>query len=45
VGSGGRLGVAERGSHRLNETPDEWPLFAVTGFAAADPDDTEAELG
>jgi hypothetical protein len=43
--TGSGITFAERGSHRLNGTPDEWPLFAVTGFAAADPDDTEAELG
>jgi class 3 adenylate cyclase len=25
---------AERGSHVPNRPPEEWPLFAVTGFAA-----------
>jgi DNA-binding SARP family transcriptional activator/pimeloyl-ACP methyl ester carboxylesterase len=43
--TGSGITFAERGSHRLNGTPDEWPLFAVTGFAAVDPNATEAELG
>jgi hypothetical protein len=28
---------AERGSHKLNGPPDEWPLFAVTGFEVSAP--------
>jgi DNA-binding SARP family transcriptional activator/pimeloyl-ACP methyl ester carboxylesterase len=43
--TGSGITFAERGSHRLNGAPDEWPLFAVTGFAAAGPSAIEAELG
>ena len=32
--AGSGITFAERGSHPLNGPPDEWPLFAVTGFAA-----------
>jgi DNA-binding SARP family transcriptional activator/pimeloyl-ACP methyl ester carboxylesterase len=30
--TGSDITFAERGSHPLNGAPDEWPLFAVTGF-------------
>jgi DNA-binding SARP family transcriptional activator/pimeloyl-ACP methyl ester carboxylesterase len=30
--AGSGITFAERGSHALNGPPDEWPLFAVTGF-------------
>ena len=30
--AGSGITFAERGSHPLNGPPDEWPLFAVTGF-------------
>jgi len=42
--TGSGITFAERGSHRLNGAPDEWPLFAVTGFAAG-PNAIEAEPG
>jgi class 3 adenylate cyclase len=32
--AGSDIIFAERGSHALNGPPDEWPLFAVTGFTA-----------
>ena len=32
--AGSDITFAERGSHALNGPPDEWPLFAVTGFTA-----------
>jgi len=32
--AGTGITFAERGSHVLNGPSDEWPLFAVTGFAA-----------
>ena len=32
--AGSGITFAERGSHALNGQPDEWPLFAVTGFGA-----------
>ena len=35
--AGSGVTFAERGSFALNGPPDEWPLFAVTGFAAAGP--------
>jgi len=43
--TGSGISFAERGSHRLNGQPEEWPLFAVTGFAAVAPNALEAELG
>ena len=43
--TGSGITFAERGSHRLNGAPDEWPLFAVTGFTAASPNTIEAEFG
>jgi hypothetical protein len=30
--TGSGITFAERGSHALNGPPDEWSLFAVTGF-------------
>ena len=32
--TGSGITFAERGSYTLNDPPGEWPLFAVTGFAA-----------
>ncbi len=32
VGTG--ISFAERGNHALDGGPDQWPLFAVTGFGA-----------
>jgi len=43
--TGSGITFAERGSYRLNGAPDEWPLFAVTGFTAASPNTIEAQLG
>ena len=43
--TGSGIIFAERGSYALNGPPDEWPLFAVTGFAAASPHAPEAEPG
>jgi DNA-binding SARP family transcriptional activator/pimeloyl-ACP methyl ester carboxylesterase len=34
--AGTGITFAERGSHALNGPPDEWPLFAVTGFGVHD---------
>jgi hypothetical protein len=34
--AGSGITFTDRGSHALNGLADEWPLFAVTGFAAAD---------
>jgi DNA-binding SARP family transcriptional activator/pimeloyl-ACP methyl ester carboxylesterase/class 3 adenylate cyclase len=34
--AGSGITFTERGSHMLNGPADEWPLFAVTSFAAAD---------
>ena len=34
--AGSGITFAERGSHPLNGPPDEWPLFAVTGFGNGD---------
>ena len=39
--TGAGITFAERGSHVLNGPSDEWPLFAVTGFAAMAGDTTE----
>ena len=35
--AGTGITFAERGSHALNGPPDEWPLFAVTGFEVSTP--------
>lgn len=35
--AGSGITFAERGSHALNGPPDEWPLFAVTGFEVSAP--------
>jgi DNA-binding SARP family transcriptional activator/pimeloyl-ACP methyl ester carboxylesterase len=35
--AGSGITFAERGSHALNGPPDEWPLFAVTGFGTNGP--------
>jgi DNA-binding SARP family transcriptional activator/pimeloyl-ACP methyl ester carboxylesterase len=35
--AGSGITFAERGSHALNGPPDEWPLFAVTGFGGQEP--------
>ena len=35
--AGSGITFAERGSHALNGPPDEWPLFAVTGFGTSGP--------
>jgi len=43
--TGSGITFAERGSHRLNSAPEEWPLFAVTGFAATDPHAHEVGVG
>jgi pimeloyl-ACP methyl ester carboxylesterase len=43
--TGSGIIFAERGSYALNGPPDEWSLFAVTGFAAASPHAPEAEPG
>jgi hypothetical protein len=43
--TGSGISFAERGSYALDEPPDEWPLFAVTGFAAARPHAHESEPG
>ena len=43
--TGSGIIFAERGSYALDEPRDEWPLFAVTGFAAAGPHGHEAETG
>jgi len=34
--AGTGITFAERGSHALNGPPDEWPLFAVTGFGMSE---------
>jgi DNA-binding SARP family transcriptional activator/pimeloyl-ACP methyl ester carboxylesterase len=34
--AGSDITFAERGSHTLSEPPDEWPLFAVTGFGTTE---------
>ena len=41
--TGSGITFAERAGHRLNGAPDQWPVFAVTGFAG--PDAIEAGLG
>ncbi len=33
--TGSGISLAERGSYQLNDEGERWPLFAVTGFAAA----------
>jgi class 3 adenylate cyclase len=43
--TGSGITFAERGSHRLDGAPEEWPLFAVTGFADAGPHTLETEPG
>jgi DNA-binding SARP family transcriptional activator/pimeloyl-ACP methyl ester carboxylesterase len=43
--TGSGISFAERGSYALDEPPEEWPLFAVTGFAAARPHAHESEPG
>jgi pimeloyl-ACP methyl ester carboxylesterase len=43
--TGSGITFAERGSHRLDGAPEEWPLFAVTGLADGGPHTLEAELG
>jgi hypothetical protein len=35
--AGSGITFAERGSHALDGPPDEWPLFAVTGFGTNGP--------
>jgi len=35
--AGSGITFTERGSHALNGPPDEWPLFAVTGFETSGP--------
>lgn len=43
--TGSGIIFAERGSYALDEPPDQWPLFAVTGFAAAGPHAHDSEPG
>ncbi|HEY7261533.1 MAG TPA: hypothetical protein VH589_08635 [Trebonia sp.] len=43
--TGSGIIFAERGSYALDEPPDQWPLFAVTRFAAAGPHAHDSEPG